>query len=184
MANFSITNSTAIGAGNSQQNLSTTYKTMIVMGNSTATTATNGWAGNRRYKITDIFIGTNGTPADNEIEWDLCLVTLGTTPAGITGTLISSVSSNFSLDPADITFQGAVQINSTGETGITNVVEKWYLGANQRASFRDVVNPGMDFIVPALSSGSSATGPNGIALRARSAGYTGTVTVTVVGSEQ
>lgn len=183
MANFSITNSTAIGAGNAQQNLTTTYKTIIVIGNSTATSATNGWAGNRRYKITDIIIGTNGTPADNAIEWDLAFVTLGTTPTGITGTLISSISSGFNLDLADVTFQGAVQINSTGEVGITNAVERWYLGANQRASFRDVVNPGMDFIVPALSSGSSASGPNAIALRARSPGYTGTVTATIVGSE-
>ena len=180
MANFSITNSTAIGAGNVQQNLTTTYKTLIVIGNSTATSATNGWAGNRRYKITDIIIGTNGTPADNEIEWDLALVTLGTTPAGITGTLISSISSGFNLDPADITFQGAVQINSTGEVGITAVAEKWYLGANQRASFRDVVAPGQEFTVPANSSG---TGSNALALRARSAGYTGTVTATIVGSE-
>ena len=180
MANFSITNSTAIGAGNVQQNLTTTYKTQILLGNSTATTATNGWAGHRRYKITDIIIGTNGTPADNEIEWDLVLVTMGTTPAGITGTLISSISSNFGLDPADTTFQGAVQINSTGEVGITAVVEKWSLGANQRASFRDVVNPGQEFTIPANSS---ATGSNAFALRARSAGYTGTVTCTIIGTE-
>lgn len=180
MANFSITNSTAIGAGNVQQNLTTTYKTMILIGNSTATTATNGWAGHRRYKITDIIIGTNGTPADNEVEWDLALVTMGTTPAGILNTLISSVSSNFGLDPADITFQGAVQINSTGEVGITAVTEKWYLGANQRASFRDVVNPGQEFVIPANSS---ATGSNAFALRARSVGYTGTVTCTIVGTE-
>jgi hypothetical protein len=180
MANFSITNSTAIGAGNTQQNLTTTYRTLIVIGNSTATTAINGWAGNRRYKITDIIIGTNGAPADNEIEWDLVLVTLGTTPAGITGTLISSISSAFNLDPADITFQGAVQINSSAEVGITAVTEKWYLGANQRASFRDPVNQGQEFIVPANSSG---TGSNALALRARSAGYTGTVTATIVGSE-
>lgn len=180
MANFSITNSTANG-GNAQQSMSAVYKTLILIGNSTATTATNGWAGHRRYKITDIIIGTNGTPADNAIEWDLALVTLGTTPAGIVNTLISSVSSNFNLDPADVTFQGAVQINSTAEVGIAVVAEKFYMGANQRASFRDVVNPGQDFTVPANSS---ATGSNALALRARSAGYTGTVTATIVGSEQ
>lgn len=179
MANFAITNSTAMGGGNSQQNLTTTYKTQIVIGNSTATTATNGWAGNRRIKINDIIIGTNGTPADNEIEWDLVLVTLGTTPAGITGTLISSLSSAFTLDPADTTLQAAIQINSTGEVGITAVTEKWYLGGNQRASFRDVVNPGFEFIVPANSS----AGSNAFALRARSAGYTSTVTCTIIGSE-
>lgn len=182
MANFSITNST-INGGNAQQSLTTTYRTQVLIGNSTATTATNGWAGNRRIKINDIIIGTNGVPADNEVEWDLCLVTMGTTPAGITGTLISSVSSGLLQDPADTTFQAAIQINSTGEVGITNAFEKWYLGANQRASFRDVVNPGQEFVLPALSSGSSATGPNGFAIRARSLGYTGTVTVTVVGSE-
>jgi hypothetical protein len=179
MANFSITNSTAIGGGNTQQNLTATYKTQIVIGNSTATSATNGWAGNRRIKISDIIIGTNGTPADNEIEWDLALVTLGTTPSGIVNTLISSLSSTFTLDPADSTLQAAIQINSTGEVGITAVTEKWYLGANQRASFRDVVNPGMEFVLPANSS----AGSNAFALRARSAGYTGTVTCTVVGSE-
>jgi hypothetical protein len=180
MANFSITNSTAIGGGNAQQNLTTTYKTQILIGNSTATTATNGWAGNRRIKISDIIIGNNGVPADNEVEWDLAIVTLGTTPAGITGTLISSLSSNFTLDPADPTLQAAIQINSTGEVGIAAVTEKFYLGANQRAAYRDVVNPGMEFVLPANSS---ATGSNAFALRARSAGYTGTVTVTIIGSE-
>jgi hypothetical protein len=180
VANFSITNSTAIGAGNVQQSLTTTYKTQVLIGNSTATTATNGWAGNRRYKITDIIVGTNGQPADNEVEWDLVLVTMGTTISGITGTLISSISSGFNLDPADVTFQGAVQINSTGEAGISAVTEKWYLGANQRASFRDVVNPGQEFIIPANSSG---TGSNAFALRARSLGYTGTVTCTIIGTE-
>ena len=175
MANFSITNSTAIGAGNPQQNLTTTYKSLIVMGNSSNTTATGGYGGPRRLKITDIFIGTNGTPADNKIEWDLVSVTFLASASGVV--LISSLSSSYTLNSADPTLQAAIMINSSGEGGITALTEKWYLGGNQRASYRDVVNPGQEFVFP-------ATANSGLALRARSAGYTGTATVTIIGSEQ
>jgi hypothetical protein len=179
MANFTITNSTASGAGNAQQAITTTYKTLIVTGNSTATTATGGYGGARRGQWYDFQIGTNGAPADNELEFDIVRVTLGTTPAGITGTLISSISSNFSIDPGDFTLQSAISINSTGEVGITVVSEVWYMAMNQRASYRMVVNPGSNLIYPANSS----AGNNGLALRCRSLGYTGTVTATVWMSE-
>ena len=174
MANFSITNSTAMGAGNTQQALTTTYKTLIAIGNSSNTTATGGYGGPRRLKINDIIIGTNGTPADNDIEWDLVSITFAASVSGVS--LISSISSGFTLDPADPTLSAAIMINSTAEAGITALNEKWYLGANQRASFRDVSNPGQEFVFP-------ATANSGFALRARSAGYTGTATVTIVGSE-
>ncbi len=168
MPNLTITNSTAIGGGNTQQNCTTTYKTLIVTG------------GNRRGQWYDWNIGTNGTPADNFLEFDIALVTLGTTPTGIVNTMISSISSNLGTDTADFSFQAAIQINSTGEVGITSIAEKWYLGINQRASYRLVVNPGSNLIYPANSSGSSN---NGLALRARSGGYTSTVTATVWMSE-
>jgi hypothetical protein len=60
------------------------------------------------------------------------------------------------------------------------VAEKWYLGINQRASYRLVVNPGANLIYPANSSGSLN---NGLTLRARSGGYTSTTTATVWMSE-
>lgn len=180
MANLTITNSTAIGGGNTQQLMAVTYKTLIVTGNSSATTATFGAGGYRRGQWYDWNIGTNGTPADNFMEFDICLVTLGTTPTGITGTQISSLSSNFGTDIADFNYQAAISINSTAEVGIAALTEKWYLGINQRASYRLVVNPGSNLLYPANSS---ATGTNGLALRARSGGYTGTATGTVWMSE-
>lgn len=180
MANLTITNSTAIGGGNVQQATAATYKTLIVTGNSSATSATFGAGGYRRGQWYDWNIGTNGVPADNFLEFDICLVTLGTTPAGIVNTLISSLSSNFGNDTADFNYQVAIQINSTAEVGIGALTEKWYLGINQRASYRLVVNPGSNLIYPANSS---ATGTNGLALRVRSGGYTGTATGTVWMSE-
>lgn len=180
MANLTIPNSTAIGGGNVQQAMATTYKTLVVAGNSSATTAPFGAGGYRRGQWYDWNIGTNGVPADNFLEYDICLVTLGTTPSGIVNTLISSISSAFGNDQADFNFQAAISINSTGEVGISALTEKWYLGINQRASYRLVVNPGSNLIYPANSS---ATGSNGLALRCRSGGYTGTATATVWMSE-
>lgn len=181
MANFSLANSTAIGGGNVQQSMSATYKSLLVSGNSSATTATLGAGSYRRGKLYDILIGTNGVPADNYMEFDVALVTLGTTPSGILNTLVSSLSSNFANDPADTAFNAALQINSTAEVGITAATEKWYVGINQRASYRWVANPGSELLYPANSS---ATGGNGLTLRCRSGGYTGTATGTVMIQEQ
>jgi hypothetical protein len=181
MANFSISNSTAMGGGNTQQGSSTSYKTLIAVGNSSATTTNAGFAGNRRGKLYDIIIGTAGTPADNYYEFDVTTITLGTTPSGIVNTLISSLSSTFGEDPSDTTFAAAIQINSTSEVGISALTEKWYLGMNQRASYRWVCAPGSEILYPANSS---ATGLNGLALRGRSGGGTVNMTGTVMVSEQ
>jgi hypothetical protein len=182
MANFGITNSTAMGGGNTQQAMAATYKTLIVCGNSTATTAALGAGMLRRGKLYDILVGTNGTPADNFMEFDCTRVTLGTTPAGITTTLITSLSSNFGLDPADNgNFVNAAAINSTAEVGITATTEVWYVGVNQRASYRWVAAPGSELVWPAVSS---ATASGGLALRSRSGAYTGTATGNILWQEQ
>jgi len=181
MANFGIANSTAIGGGNVQQAVASTYKTLIALGNSSATSATNGAGYYQRGKMYDILVGTNGTPADNYMEWDVARITLGTTPSGIVNTLVSSLSSNFCLDPGDNTgFTWAATINSTAEVGITAVTELWYVGVNQRASYRWVAAPGSELVFPAVSS---ATAGNGLALRTRSGGYTSTATGTVMLSD-
>ena len=182
MANFTVTNTTGMGGGNVQQAATTTYKSLVVVGNSSATTATVGGGAYRRGKLYDLMIGTNGTPADNYYEFDVALITLATTPAGITGTLISSLSSTFALDPADTSFVAAIEINSTAEVGITALTEKWYLGINQRASYRWVCAPGSEILYPAASSG-VATG-NGLTVRGRSGAGTVTMTGTVMVSEQ
>ena len=181
MANFSITNSTAMGAGNVQQSISTTYKSMVICGNSSATSANVGAGAFRRGKLYDLLVGTNATPADNYLEFDVELVTLATTPTGIVSTLISSLSSTYALDPADVAFVAAMSINSTGEVGVTAVTERWYVGINQRASYRWVAAPGSEILYPANSS---ATGSNGLSVRARSGAYTNTATVTTLFQEQ
>lgn len=181
MANFTITNSTAMGAGNVQQALSPTYKSLLIAGNSSATTSTAGAGAYRRGKLYDILYSDNGTAADNVLEFDVGTITFGTTPSGIVNTLISSISSNFGCDPADISFVAALSMNSTAEVGISFLTEKLLLGLNQRAAYRWVANPGSEILYPANSS---ATGTNGLALRARSAGYTGTATATWMIQEQ
>lgn len=182
MANFGITNSTAIGGGNTQQAMAATYKSLFTVGNSSAMTGTVGAGMFRRGKLYDILVGTNGTPADNFLEFDVARITLGTTPTGITATQITSLSSNFGLDPADNGgTMNAVLINSTAEVGITPVTESWYVGINQRASYRWVAAPGSEIVWPAVASASSQ---NGVSIRARSAAYTGTATVTALFQEQ
>lgn len=182
MANFSVANSTAIGGGNVQQAISATYKSLAVWGNSSATGATNGAGMYRRGKLYDLLIGTNTSPADNYLEFDCTRITLGTTPTGATGTGVSSLSSNFGLDPADLGGHvNWVSINSTGEVGIAATTEVWYLGINQRASYRWVAAPGSELVWPAVSS---ATASGGLAARARSGAYTGTATLTGLWQEQ
>ena len=71
MANFALPNSTGIGGGGVQQAISATYKTQIVVANSTVGSAGNAYvAGPRRVKLYDILMGVAGTPADNYYEWD------------------------------------------------------------------------------------------------------------------
>lgn len=180
MANVSITNSTAMGAGGTQAAMTTTYKTLVLIGNSTTSTANTGSGMLRRGKLYDILIGTNGTPADNYLEFDVTRVTLGT--SSVLGSGISSLSSTHMLDPADsFGYINLCAINSSIETAMTATTETWYVGINQRASYRWVAAPGSEIVWPAATS---ATGNNGVAVRARSAAYTGTATATVLWQEQ
>lgn len=180
MPNFLITNSTGMGGGAVQQAVATTYKSLITLGNSSATPSSLGAGLYKRGKLYDILVGTNGTPADNYMEFDVTMITLGTTPAAVT-LGISSLSSNFAADPADNgNALNWIAINSTAEGGITATTEKWYVGVNQRASYRWVAAPGSEIVWPAVSS---ATAGNGLTLRTRSGGYTGTATGTVYFTE-
>lgn len=181
MANFSIVNSTGMSAaGSSQAAITTTYKTLITVGNSTGSLTNVGAGALRRGKLYDILVGTNGTPADNFMEFDATIITMGAST--VLGGGISSFSSNFALDPADNSgFVASAGVNSSIETAYTAVTEKFYVGINQRASYRWVAAPGSEFVYPATSS---ATGNNGFGIRARSGGYTGTATCTLLFQEQ
>jgi len=84
---------------------------------------------------------------------------------------VSSGSSSFVLDTADGLIQAFAVANSTLESSVG--VSVWSVGINQRASYRWVAAPGSEIVYPAASSA-------GVALRALSAAYTGTVTGTVL----
>jgi hypothetical protein len=182
VANYGVTNSTAL-AGTPQLGIGSSYSNQIIIAASSGTMISPPIApGLRRGKIYDILVGTNGTPADNFVEWDLCRANVGSTVVWLGS--ISSVSSGYSLDfPADVGFAAFATINTSAGSSAASiaVAQPWYIGVNQRASYRWVAAPGSEIVYPAVSSASAG---NGIALRARSAGYTGTVTGNLMWQEQ
>jgi hypothetical protein len=156
MAKFAIGNDMA----GTQQAISGTYKTLAA-----------GWAVTaalRRQKVYDLLIGTNGTPADNYMEFDLSRQTADGTATAVTPT---------PLDPADGAMAGSSKANYTAEGTITAASSCFYIGLNQRASYRWVAAPGSEIVTP-------ATNLAGWAVRARSGGYTGTATLKALVEEQ
>ena len=160
MAKYAITNGSTSGGG-TQQNMTTAYAGSLIGLTSSSATP-------RRGKVYDILIGTNGTPADNYIEWDMSRVTTNST---------ATVLAAQPLDQADSAALTNVTVNSSTHGTITSGSNVFYVGVNQRASYRWVAAPGGELVWPATSS-------NGFQLRARSGGYTGTATATVHFEEQ
>lgn len=152
MAEYVVTNS----LGGTQQPLTTSYKTIIAL--------TPQTAGLCRFRIYEMIFGTNGAPNDNYIEWDVSQQTA----AGTATAVIPNP-----LDPADCFATILAVANATAEGTITASSSVFYMGLNQRASFRwQESNPARMLIAPAVNLA-------GFAIRARSGGYTGTVTLTV-----
>lgn len=149
MAKYSINNS----LGGTAQNLSTSYKTIIL------TTASSGTQA-RRGQVYDVMVGTDGTPADNAVVWDISRQT-----AAGTATSVTAVA----LNPADAAMLGTSAANATAEGTITATSSVFNIGMNQRASYRWVAAPGSELVYP-------ATNLAGFALRAKSASYASTVT--------
>lgn len=160
MAKYSITNGSTSGGG-TQQPTAVAYTGALI-----GLTGAN--AAPRRNKIYDILIGTNGVPADNFIEWDISRITAASTTTSATPQ---------PLDPADATSLTTTTVNSSTFGTITANSNVFYVGVNQRASYRWVAAPGGELVAPATSSA-------GFQLRVRSAGYTGTATGTVHFEEQ
>jgi len=160
MAKYSITNGSTSGGG-TQQSMTTTYVGAILGLSSSTTTP-------RRFKIYDVLIGTNGVPADNFVEWDISRITASST---------TTVLAAQPLDPADATALTVATVNSSTFGTITTGSNVFYVGVNQRASYRWVAAPGGELVAPATSSA-------GFQLRARSGGYTGTATGTFHFEEQ
>lgn len=156
MAKYSSNN----GNAGTQQATSATYKTQLAL---TAATATL-----RRAKIYDIGFGTSGTPADNYMEYDLSRQTAAGT---------STATTPVALDPADAASGTVGSVAFTAEGTVTASSSVFYMGVNQRASYRWVAAPGSEFVIP-------ATNLAGFAFRARSAAYTGTVTALMMHEDQ
>jgi hypothetical protein len=147
-----------INAG-TQQAMSATYKTLLALTAATATLT--------RGKIYDILVGTNGTPADNYMEFDLSRQTAAGT---------STATTPNPLELGDRAAGTVGSANFTAEGTITAASSVFYLGLNQRASYRWVASPGGEFVIP-------NTNLAGFACRARSGAYTGTSTVTMMHEE-
>lgn len=163
MANYTATNGSSASAGTQQATATAYAGALLTVGAPTS--------GPRRGKIYDVLVGTNGTPADNYMEFDISrATTVSTGAAG--GTLITPQP----LDSADAAATSVVTANSS-ITATISIQNLWYVGVNQRASYRWVAAPGSELVWPATSS-------NGCVLRTRSGGYTGTATGTWLFCEQ
>lgn len=148
MAKYAITNSSGIAA---QQALTTTYKTQI---------AVYGTAGNaRRGKLYDLLFGTNGTPADQSVIYDISQST------GFTTTFTYGANGTPQrLDQADAAAATTTGINATAEGTYTSNSSLFQLAVNQRASYRWVAAPGSELVWPAASAtglGFRAMSPSG-----------------------
>jgi hypothetical protein len=168
MANYVMTNGSTAGAG-TQQATSAAYQTIIVGTCNSTTAGAGSTVANtfRRGKWYDILVGTNGSPADNFMEFEVARVTT------------QSTATNFAAPPLDSADQGHITsvVANSSSFGTVSVPNLWYIGMNQRASYRWVCAPGSELVWPTTTS-------NGLILRARSGAYTGTVTGTVMFQEQ
>jgi len=160
MAKYAITNGSTSGGG-TQQPTTTTYVGAIA-GITCAST------GPRRVKIYDLLIGTNGTPVDAFMEWDISRITAAST---------TTVLAPTALDSADGAAISTVTVNSSTFGTITSGSNVFYIGVNTRASYRWVAAPGGELVAPATSS-------QGFQLRCRSGSYSGTATGTIEFEEQ
>jgi len=152
MAKYAITGTQATVSGS--------YKSVLSIA------ATTGAL--RRGKVYDLLIGTNGTPADNYLQWDISRMTAVGTATSVTPQ---------ALDPADVAALGTAANNYTAEPTVTANSSLLNVGVNQRASYRWVAAPGSELVFP-------ATANNGLALRTLSGGYTGSATGDYMYEEQ
>ena len=156
MANYSISNTLA----GTQQALSTAYKTLTSVTSSSVTQA-------RRGQIYDVMVGTDGTPADNALVFDISRQTAVGTATAATPT---------ALNPADAAMLGVAAVNYTAEGTITAASSVLSIAVNQRASYRWVAAPGSELVYPATTA-------NGFALRAKSPAYASTAVGTILVTE-
>jgi hypothetical protein len=135
--------------GGSRQAISSTYKTVL------AAFATTGalYAG----EVTDLLVGALGPYAatDSEIQWDISKQTIDGTGTAVTPVLTGRY----------LAANATAKVNYTAEGTITAASSMFNFAGNQRASYRFSTLKGTGIFWP-------PTAAAGIALRAKSTGYT------------
>ena len=167
MANFALTNGSS-ASGGTQQNVAANFLQATI---SVAASSING--GNsplRRGKMYDILVGTNAAPADTYVEWAIDRITATSTTTNLQGLPLDSA------DPGTTSLMTQCMVNSSQHGTVTAGQQLWYVGMNQRASYRWVCAPGSELVWPATAS-------NGLTLRPKGS-YASTVTATVMCQEQ
>lgn len=133
-----------------QQAMTTAFKTLINL---------SAGATPRRSRLHEFVFGTDGTPADHNMIFDVSRSTaIGT---GTSGVIVP-------LDPADAASLSVATINNTVEPTVTANSSQWAAAINVRATHRWVAYPGQELVIPATTAA-------GLAFRAKSpSGYTST----------
>ena len=156
MAIYSVN---SLVGGGTPQAIAATYKTQINLSAQTT--------GLTLFSINDIEFGVNGTPADNAMQYDVSR----TTAIG-TGTAATP-------NPVNPLYKASTTVATvchTAEPTVTANSSLLYIPCNQRASYRWVAVPGCELQ-------GIVTNLYGLAIRALSPAYTGTVGVTAFWAE-
>lgn len=138
--------------------------TSLAMGSITAAAASP-----RRAKIYDLLLGAGGSPADNNIIWDV----IRCTTAGTAGSNVTPGA----LDAANTLASTIVIGQAHTVDPTTSGVSHLHVALNQRATFRWVAAPGGELMVPATAS-------NGFKITTPTAANTPQVDATVHFDEQ
>lgn len=143
-----------------QQSMSTAFKTLINL--SSGATA-------RRSRVHEFVFGTDGTPTDHNMVFDVSRSSaIGT---GVAGVIVPN-------DPADAASLSVATINQTVEPTVTANSSQWVAAINVRATHRWVAYPGQELVIPATTAA-------GLAFRAKSpSGYTSTAVAALEFVEQ
>lgn len=141
-----------------EQNISSTYKTIVQISAITATL--------KRALVSDVLVGASDVPnaTDCAIVYDISRNTTTTTGTAITAT---------KLNPADAASGMTTKVNFTIEPIITATSSLLTLALNQRASQRWVAAPGSELVIP-------ATDANGVSLRALSTNFASKVACAMI----
>ena len=149
MATYSASNE----LGGTRQALAATYKTQLSLTGTTATLTTAG--------VFEFGIGTLGTPADNVLEYDVSRISA----VGIGTAVVATV-----IDSGKRAAGTTGTANHTTEPTVTAASSLYEQAWNQRQACRwQAIDRDAELVVP-------ATNAAGLAFRAKSAVYTGTVT--------